>query len=706
MAIDIVYKFRTSLEGHLLTKPFMALSHAGWVYEPFVMAYTNYSLTLKDFSFFCSSVGEDAGSREFRLFHVSSSDPITFSGLVAGSSVAVGFYFPFVPDAPVDVSESLFHVLTEGELSSFGGLILGRLYFVNNAWKFITDCVDFADKYFVDNHLTDYRVAPFPLRSGVEGLNLTTFVIKHYNDMLSSVPLLLQKYPDGDLSSVNLVCANGVDLSTIPSDSVGSHPRENWFYALGHKSFVLDDVNSFSAGSYQLPFSVLGHGVSLNEAVRNCIDSETGLYCSPMAVIKWSPYKSEITQYKDSFPASPRVNRTFKIDTNSAFVGDYMGTKMGLNGTVTLPVPVNVSSSGAGVTKGLNALSPVINKLIQSISTLSGDVSEHVVPFYLFEDSTVVHLGEYYDCGVYVFTNPAEGSTGLPPDWGTGEGNGFILEVFPFIPGVEVRQTICHRTSHQSFMRFSSFSHVPIVVDNEVVDNEVVDWSDWGSVSYFNGFRFYNWGKNLSEDYSWNLDRFTEAGIYVLYPAENATDLNHWPKYWSATRTPQGDHAAVLEVFPFGNGMVRQVMHAAESPAGSTNLGSNIIWVRTFGSGEWAFWSAVSSNVMTNVPSNFLQNVTSCPEVGQSLYYYLSSGSLNFGAAGHEYSGTVNGSPVRFVNFLPVVATWDEQVWKNVYVGDEYNYWAREGMDENGYKWKWVIQSKNVAQAVILTRLA
>jgi len=321
MAVDIVYKFRTPLEGHLLTKPFMGLSHEGWVHAPTVDTDFN-SVTLSNISFFYAgrgvtgSVGDNAATT--RLFHISSVEGVrranltipdgngTNDGLV---SAAIGFLFPFQPKEDLgDVSEEFFKTIPAQEVSTFGGLILGRLKYINNKWHFFTDCVNFADKYFIDNKLEGYKVSLMPLKSMLT-FSDSRFVIKHYNSEVDSVSLLLPHHPSGNLVHTELNASGGVDLNSLV-DPLG----EGWHYALGYN-------NSVSGGTpetdtYAVNFRVLGYGETFAEAINACLDPVSGVFNAPMAVVRYFSIKeSVITQLKIS--SSPSSGSILRVATSS-----------------------------------------------------------------------------------------------------------------------------------------------------------------------------------------------------------------------------------------------------------------------------------------------------------------------------------------------------------------------------------------------------
>lgn len=310
MTVDVVYKFRTPLEGHLLSKPFMALSHEGLVHNPIVRASSNSSITLEDFSFFYAGhdVGLDDESASQRLFYVSTNGDILFSNLFSDSvdpPVAIGFYFPFSPYLDIEVSEASFQVLTQASLLLFNGLILGRLLFKNNKWVFLTDCVSLADKYFTDNNMDSLRLSLMPIR-GFGIFSNSKFFLKSYNSVVNLLPLVLPRYPDNDFVPVELRSSGGVSIS---------NPQEGFFYAIGYKSIVSEgDLDS--NGVYFLTLSVLGFGSTLKDAIGACYDGE--VFSVPMAVVKWSAFGSVITQFSNHGSPSSSSNSFSRFTSSTA----------------------------------------------------------------------------------------------------------------------------------------------------------------------------------------------------------------------------------------------------------------------------------------------------------------------------------------------------------------------------------------------------
>jgi len=341
MAIEITYKFRTTLEARGLSKSFMGVSHEGWIQKPVVKSSTSTSITLSKFSFFCAgreAISErDDFSADQRLFHVISTADFEIPNLSSdgmSKSVVLGFRYPFSPASILQTSEESFFVpLTADQLPTFGGLVLGRLLYANHTWHLYTDCVDFADKYYVDNKLEGFRVSLMPLREGHPYCNFSVshFVIRHYNEVVESHKLLLP-HSSGDIVPVELDTFNepdplkpspgfyGVDLVgySSPQPPAVLHPLNGHFYALGYKSVVSN--KDLVGGVYRVKFSVLGSGISLAKALEACVDPVSRGFNAPMAVVQWfsEDKESVITQFSSSSVSSSGAGSVLRFITESA----------------------------------------------------------------------------------------------------------------------------------------------------------------------------------------------------------------------------------------------------------------------------------------------------------------------------------------------------------------------------------------------------
>jgi len=287
MALEIVYKFHTPLESHLLSKPFFATSHEGWVYEPTFRS-NGGDIFLSNLSFFYAGrevLGYDDEFATQRLFHVTYPEGLSYSDLSPSNPpVAIGFCFPYMFDRDQLISNSLFYLLKEEDFP-FNGFILGRLYHDGSKWCFSTGCTDFADRYFIDNSLTSLRVAEKPLRGDSYTPFCPHFFLKHYNSVTES-SLILLPHVNGDLVTTKVLSSEGVFLED---------PVEDNYYALGYRGVVSGDKGL--EDSYEIPFEVLGSGETQEEALKACLDPVSGLFNVPIALVKWSLSESEIIHF-------------------------------------------------------------------------------------------------------------------------------------------------------------------------------------------------------------------------------------------------------------------------------------------------------------------------------------------------------------------------------------------------------------------------
>jgi len=334
MALDIVYKYRTPLDGGLLAKPFMGLSHEGWIHEPHSSGGFS-TLYLGDISFFYAGRSVTGLSSDYqatkRLFHVSSVEGVTIYGLdasVEDPPVALGFIYPFVPTEDIPISNSLFCSLTSTELASFNGLILGRLSFIDGSWHFYTDCVDFADKYFIDSHFTGNRVASMPLKR-FNSFDNTLFFIKYYNDLVeSSFTFLLNS--ESKMVPVLLDSSNGVSLRSEEDDEY-IDPIEGYFYAVGFKSSV-SEADKDEEGRYVLFLSVLGVGSTFDRALDDC--HTNSIFNSPLAIIQWFSGESIITQLNSQMQSSSAYSGIQNLKS----VMNYIDEQVSLFSTSLKPI--------------------------------------------------------------------------------------------------------------------------------------------------------------------------------------------------------------------------------------------------------------------------------------------------------------------------------------------------------------------------------
>lgn len=402
MDFDIVYQFQTSLEAHLLSRPFKGFSHEGLLEEPSVVCGSSNVIIFSKLSFFFAGRpvnGFPDPQATERLFYVSLNKEVALNVSVSSAEdplVAVAFCYDFTRDndsASLDLVN--FKAISRSELETWNnkGLILGRLYSKPSPsggllWYYSSDCAVFADRYYVDHDLTGYRVAVRPIATSLFDPN--AFCIMSQNVEVKSLLTSLQRYPDGTLVPVRLSCSP-LDLSVIPVDDVGSHPREGWYYAVGFRTVVKDDqdlktelVGGEAVSKYVLDFSVLGYGSSLDLAIEACIDSNTGFSCPPMAVVKWSSSQSEITQFNLLSPMS--ITHTIGIDPEASFEVDsedglYKGERVSLVGSCTLPVPVRVDPESASeiIPSGFQSLHFVLNQALSLIKQ-KVDYSDRGIP--------------------------------------------------------------------------------------------------------------------------------------------------------------------------------------------------------------------------------------------------------------------------------------------------------------------------------------
>ena len=74
----------------------------------------------------------------------------------------------------------------------------------------------------------------------------------------------------------------------------------------------------------------------------------------------------------------------------------------------------------------------------------------------------------------------------------------------------------------------------------------------------------YNAGNQPPQ--GWNLNNFTQPGIYTLYPAANATPANNWPSRWDAIETTPPVSGGTLIVLPIGTTTLSQVLLSTVYP--------------------------------------------------------------------------------------------------------------------------------------------
>jgi hypothetical protein len=146
------------------------------------------------------------------------------------------------------------------------------------------------------------------------------------------------------------------------------------------------------------------------------------------------------------------------------------------------------------------------------VAGTTADFPVAALPVYHYGASRVVNLNDaqYRKIGIHIIYNPASGSEGFPPNWGTGTGNAAILISLPWYSDTVVSHTIYKRGTNLEYKRNSTSASA---------------WSAWEKSSGYDiGDLYIQWPntKTPMEEFGGNWtkwhDRAEQYGLSMSRP--------------------------------------------------------------------------------------------------------------------------------------------------------------------------------------------